>query len=142
MSIKENQLPTAQEVTENNLIRTVDENGVSQNMTVEQLGGLVGGGSDTFVVNVVGDSFPRHLDKTYAEIREAWQSKHIVLNESYMRANYVDYATTIFSMRIESYVENEFTAYVYTTNDGSTYYYAQGTSREEVENAILMEYGD
>ena len=45
MSIKENQLPTAQEVTENNLIRTVDENGASQNMTIDQLGGLVGGGA-------------------------------------------------------------------------------------------------
>lgn len=43
MSIKENQLPTAQEVTENNLIRTVSDEGKSENMTMDQLGGLIGG---------------------------------------------------------------------------------------------------
>ena len=65
MGIKENQLPTASEVTENNLIRTVNENGASQNMTVDQLGGLVGSGGG-LVLHLDPDT--KRLDKTYGEI--------------------------------------------------------------------------
>lgn len=73
MAIKENQLPTAQEVTENNLIRTVDENGASQNMTVEQLGGLVGGGGALFVT-VTENNGSYSADKTFSEINQAFTS--------------------------------------------------------------------
>lgn len=74
MSIKENQLPTAQEVTENNLIRTVDENGASQNMTVDQLGGLVGGGGNLVLTETVtsdGDIETHTLSATYNEMINA-----------------------------------------------------------------------
>lgn len=70
MAIKENQLPTAQEVTENNLIRTVDENGASQNMTVDQLGGLVGGG-EIFLITAT-----YHQEEEYTDLDKTWQEIH------------------------------------------------------------------
>ena len=87
MSIKENQLPTAQEVTENNLIRTVDENGASQNMTVEQLGGLVGGDSgedsEIFNINVYEDEGEFYADKTPEEIVNAYNNgKTLLVNHA------------------------------------------------------------
>lgn len=72
MSIKENQLPTAQEVTENNLIRTVNENGASQNMTVEQLGGLVGGsgGGNVVVLPMIVAGNRVYITTTWQEIHD------------------------------------------------------------------------
>lgn len=75
MSIKENQLPTAQEVTENNLIRTVDENGASQNMTVEQLGGLVGDNG----IFILHEDKTTALDKTFGEIKDAFENEKIIV---------------------------------------------------------------
>ena len=66
MSIKENQLPTAEAVSANNLIRTVSDEGKSENMTVEQLGGLIG--EDTLIITLTNNNGTYSADKTLEEL--------------------------------------------------------------------------
>lgn len=77
MSIKEANLPVAEEVTSENLIRTVSGGGNSQNMTVEQLGGLVGDGK-YYKLSLEEDDGNITFDGDFDELVEAVNEDHII----------------------------------------------------------------
>lgn len=76
MGVKEKNLPSAVTVTEDNLIRTVSEDGHSQNMTIDQLKAALGIPMNVYATrqDIGGGVWKFTLSATYSEIKQAMKT--------------------------------------------------------------------